>query len=429
MSILLAGVLLFLLRGKKVFHKLLLLAIIVGIGTIPWAIYTGFFNAALDIPKAWTLLDLPIDIIRFTLQKEPFIVITVAFGLVWLLLGLFLSTRIPTRFVKPITDCSGSILFLAAWTAIGFLSFVIVMPAASFFTGRLAVVMAVPSIVLVSITVTAACQVITTRYLDILVIFLVVAAFTATGQVNIVQYWHSKPTHDPHLSLIDIMQKWDFHPKTRIYSTPNDHLIFTYYSGLPVQSIAPVRKSFLDSTESDILIIDTFSGGLPLPIDATLVEAERMGIALSETETEKLLNRLNIALVREELEGKVAKLWPPQRELSLLERQIASQQVLYRILHLQEQALIEAPILRGYDAWNQRDWWYIFLHRFSDVAAHWRENRNYLDRIRSSTALILPWGWTIYDCGYQSPSIFYSEDILRRTFTKAASFTKHKPNS
>ena len=44
---------------------------------------------------------------------------------------------------------------------------------------------------------------------------------------------------------VELLQR-EFHPATRFYASPNFHLTFTYYTGLPVQSLAPIRKSYLE---------------------------------------------------------------------------------------------------------------------------------------------------------------------------------------
>jgi len=216
------------------------------------------------------------------------------------------------------------------------------------------------------------------------------------------------------------MEEWQLRPGTRVYSTPSDQLILTYYSGLPVQSIAPVRKSFLDESGSDLIIIDTKSWAFELPINETLEEVGRMGLTLSREEARHLENALSVTLLQRRLEGRVAKLWPPaSRSLSSLEKRLVAKQASHMKWALGETAL-QVPILRGYDLRDQQDWWAVFFYRFSNVEARWRENLNYADRIRESVALILPWGWVIYDCGRNSPTIFSSEITARQTFETAS---------
>src|SRR5690606_20925308 len=75
---------------------------------------------------------------------------------------------------------------------------------------------------------------------------------------------------------------------TRIYSTPNAHLILTIYSGLSIQDITPVRKSFLDSYQGQIVYIDlgpTHDTGILAPARLQETALER-GDILSDAAAE-----------------------------------------------------------------------------------------------------------------------------------------------
>ena len=55
-------------------------------------------------------------------------------------------------------------------------------------------------------------------------------------------------------------------------------------------------------------------------------------------------------------------------------------------------------IMRNYDIKTEWDWWPVFFYRFSNVETRWKENLNYIDRIRKAKATILPYGWVVFDC-------------------------------
>jgi hypothetical protein len=61
---------------------------------------------------------------------------------------------------------------------------------------------------------------------------------------------------------------------TKLYAAPSDHLILSFYSGLPVQDITPVRKSYLDSYRGDIVYIDR-----SVSVDNDLLTAESVRAA------------------------------------------------------------------------------------------------------------------------------------------------------
>ena len=77
-------------------------------------------------------------------------------------------------------------------------------------------------------------------------------------------------------------------PDTKIYCTPNDQLTLTYLSGLPVQSIAPVRRTFLNTYPGPVLIIDS-AVPLELVLPEELIEiAAEAGQPLTWSEAQRL---------------------------------------------------------------------------------------------------------------------------------------------
>src|SRR4029079_3389143 len=65
--------------------------------------------------------------------------------------------------------------------------------------------------------------------------------------------------------------------------TPNEHLVLTYYSGRPIQSIAPVRQEWLDGFNKDLIILESSSYD---PLAPAEVEgaARRQGSAVTRAE-------------------------------------------------------------------------------------------------------------------------------------------------
>jgi len=78
-----------------------------------------------------------------------------------------------------------------------------------------------------------------------------------------------------------------FDSKTRFYASPNRHLIWTIYTGLPVQSIVPVRKEYLNSYKGDIIYIDSFSEENEILCPERIRDAaRRKGLTLSNKSAE-----------------------------------------------------------------------------------------------------------------------------------------------
>ena len=407
-------------------RQMIALGVCLSIGTLPWALYSGFLPAALQLPKAWAILELPYDLLAFPLRRPAFFA-PAMLGLLWLGIGLAFRRPLPRRLVDPFVEHRRGFFFLATWSALGFFLFLALIPAASYFPTRPNIVTFVPGLLLFASVLASASRTLTSRYRLPLSLGLMTLTLLATGEVTL-RHLRPSPTAGAPIELVKIMQEWEFAPKTRIYSTPNDHLVLTYYSGLPVQSIAPIRKSFLDTYQGPLFLIDTKTGALFLPVDETIEIAAEAGVDLSEEEAQRLLDELNLALATEQIENRTASHWPPKRELNALERRIAAEQAEHMRTEFRS-GFRAAPILRGYDVRDSTDWWAVFKYRFSGVESRWREHLNYSERMRSATALVLPWGWTLYDSGPEGSPVVLVEPTRQRAYEAADAWMRSKGES
>ena len=103
----------------------------------------------------------------------------------------------------------------------------------------------------------------------------------------------------------------DARPGTRVYSFPNSHLMLTYYLGLPVQSIAPIRTSFLDQYPGDIILLETGCPTASLLMRRCVRSAPHTAADLSAAEVRQINLRVQREGARRYLEGRVAAIWPP----------------------------------------------------------------------------------------------------------------------
>ncbi len=203
-------------------------------------------------------------------------------------------------------------------------------------------------------------------------------------------------TYNAPIDLVEVLRRWEIPSGARLYSTPNDHLVLSYYTGLPIQSIAPIRKSFLDAFEGPIFFIDAKSGARFLSVDQVLEIAAEHGVELSADQARRMLDKLNVTLVADAVSKKTAAHWPPPRDLSPLERSIAAEQA--EAMRVEYTEGKQSPALfRGYEVRDPSDWWALFFYRFAGVESRWRNRLNYAERMQSASALILPWGWTLYE--------------------------------
>jgi hypothetical protein len=198
---------------------------------------------------------------------------------------------------------------------------------------------------------------------------------------------------------MECLRRLDIRPGTRIYATPSHHLLLTFYTGLPVQNVAPVRKSFLDHYEGELLILEAG----PRYESLTWREIQRdllaAGHPLTDREAQRLEPLLATRLLREELRGRVADVTPPLEpapddfDIVFSYQRLKTVQTLAELLERQGN-----PMFKGYLLTDHHMWWQVFYYRFVNPERRMGSNLSYIDRIRDAHALVLPSGWVLYRC-------------------------------
>jgi hypothetical protein len=111
------------------------------------------------------------------------------------------------------------------------------------------------------------------------------------------------------------LQRAEFRPGTKFYTTPNDHLPLTFYTGLPFQSIASVRKEFLDAYDRDIVFLElvccTIEERDPLSWQGLQQAGLVAGSPFSENEAQRWAALLSTRIAREDVAAFVARVHPP----------------------------------------------------------------------------------------------------------------------
>lgn len=119
---------------------------------------------------------------------------------------------------------------------------------------------------------------------------------------------------------------------TKWYARPSANLVLTFYTGLPIQSIAPVRREFLDSFPGTVVFITG---------------------------------------ARTELVTRT-----PDSSLSDEDKDI--------------------PMLRGMTVGNWDDWWQAFFYRYSGYEQRRGERANYVSRLQGAKAIKIEGGRTVF---------------------------------
>ena len=276
-------------RHTQALKKFAAFTSIVATGTIPWLVFTGFVVHQARIPRAWPLLQFPGDLLRYPPFAYPSMAIGAAFliAMGWALLGesgkRSQQTSTSLRSAAPVS------LFLVVWILCGYTSFLAVIPAVSFTPTRLNLSYWGPALALASIICAVASQTIPLRRSKTAVApAIALALFFLTGH----SLWFPPPPSAESWNAITevVAELRSLRPvsQTRFYAAPNQHLIWTFYTGLPVQSMGPVRPEYLNRYPGDIVYIDFFSkDDKDFSASRAMEAAQRNGCRISKDSAEQ----------------------------------------------------------------------------------------------------------------------------------------------
>ncbi|MBC8104971.1 MAG: glycosyltransferase family 39 protein [Anaerolineae bacterium] len=380
-----------LLRQNGVWKKLLASSSIVLLAIVPWGIATEFFTSASIVPKAAATLHLPRDLFLYAIERWP-VTLFLAMGTAWILTVHLFRNRLPARLIAPFVDARGSCAFLIAWCVIGWLAFMLLIPAASLWLPRAYLGIVGPGILLGAILFAGVGRLMRPRYSVVIgsVLFLGFIYGNARASYS----WDREvEKSDRNRDLIARMRTWELRPATRVYATPSDQLILTYYTDVPVQSVAAVRRSFFENFPNDLVIIESFSRFISANWHDVQLAAKKYDIHLSRSEADSWARRLTARNFADHLGRYVASIDVPRDRLPPFAADVFRRQ---RELTVYYSDVTDNPvganpaIFRGYPLPDYSWWWQIFFYRYVDVHARSGENLNYLPRLRNARAVVLP---------------------------------------
>ena len=309
---------------------------------------------------------------------------------VWVILR---GERLPPRLSRPIVGLVPVLLYLSVWVACGYSLFLRFMPAASFAPERLNLVYLGPGFLLGSVIAASLSRVATPRSSLITAPLIALALFFATGHNLNFRPQRSGGSWDFYAAIFDRLNAMHLDAASRLYAAPNDHLIYSFYSGLPVQNIFPVRKSFLDSYRGEIVYMDVataFDNGV-LSAERVRQEAFRSGQALSP----EAAGRWSLLLRTRDYREGMGKVLAPGRDTKLE----SLPPFAAKLLGQEPDPFSEwarCPMFKGFEMRTWADWRTIFQYRFVDLAARSGPLANFAERLRGSEAMILPLGGVLY---------------------------------
>jgi MFS family permease len=370
----------------------------VAVVVAPWLLLSGFLSQRAHLPPARDFLSFPADLFYYPIKRAPFLLFPLA-GVIWLAIVLLFHHRLPRAATRPLERHHRQIVFLLAWIGFGLLAFTLLIPAASYFYKRMTLAVIGPGIVWGAIILAAAARSIHRRY-SLIIAPALFAAIVVAGDMAYVP-WSRTPPPTRAYDAIARLRQLELQPDTKIYCTPNDQLALVYLTGLPVQSIAPVRKGFLDRYAGPVLIIDSAYPFEPLLPRKIAEIARRQGESLSNQQAQQLRMPITAQLTRNVLVERGVQvelsepvtLPPIAQDVGRIQREQNAGQ-----LRKFARDGCNNPMVRSFPLRDWGDWWPVFFYRFVDPAARMGENLNYGQRIKTARAEVLPNAWVFYYC-------------------------------
>jgi hypothetical protein len=239
-------------RQPRLWLRIPLAATLGGLLVLPWAAWSGLLGHTVHVPAARHYLDLS-GLLRSLPCTDPVVLGTAGLGLAWFGAVLLLGDRVGDRWRRPFLEGAPAFYFAVVWLASSYLVFVALIPAASYFMDRLKLAVAVPGLLLITLAVFAVSHAVrpSSRLVPVAWmagLLILSGLFPPSLRTDV--------SDGSFQNLIGLARSWSIGPGGRIFASPNEHLILTYYTGRPVQSIFPLRKEWLDRFADDIIVIE-----------------------------------------------------------------------------------------------------------------------------------------------------------------------------
>jgi hypothetical protein len=367
-----------------------------GLLVLPWAVWSGWLSQTTWIPAARHSLDLSM-LLRSLPSADPAVLTTAGLGLAWFGVATLLSDHISDRWRRPFVEQSAAFYFALIWLVLAYAIFVAFIPAASYFIDRLKLVVAVPGLLFITLVITAVSRALqpTARYLPVIgmVVFLVLA-----GQLPLRVVLGDTDDAARHFAdLIGLVRSWTLGAGGRIFASPNDHLVLTYYSGRPVQSIAPIRKEWLDRFPGDMVIMEGKRFITPAPAEVQDT-ARGLGHALTPAEAKSralAAPRLATAL---RLQESGVFVMPPGEQMDALDHAVVTlvqENTRRQVLHQWLRGTPLGQVATPSDFWEYR---HSFFYWFADPIWRSGPGLNYSACRATAYVHLHPSGFTVFDC-------------------------------
>lgn len=326
---------------------------------LPWVWFSGFLFTAKNVPKAYTLFDSASDWAFYSLSR-PDHMVTLALVVATVLLGRWKPAWFPRDIGRTIQANFWTYGLLLFWMVVAYSTFHVIVPAASFFYDRLSLVLWTPYVLLISCFTASLIDGLRLRHAHWLAVALIAFFLVARERDFLTAGTSIQSSRRAIEGVIETLAAQEFSPGTRFYATPNEHLTYTYYTGLPIQSVAPVRRSFFESYPAPVVFIEKqMELRFPSNSDvARALQSEETFAAHKAIWTD--LSERDVRALGLDLE--FSPPLPPA--LAALADQTAAAESAFRLKHLRE--MRENVIFRAVSYQRIREGWLAFFYRFVD---------------------------------------------------------------
>jgi hypothetical protein len=188
------------------------------------------------------------------------------------------------------------------------------------------------------------------------------------------------------------LQAMELKGDTRLYTLPNDQLILSFYLGLPFQSVAPVRKSFLDQYPGDIVLIAR--GAFPSTYEELITPEQLRKAAAQQGTLPTAFEAKNLAEALSTRDYRIQASLDFTNHEAMVEPVPSFAEPLVRKQDRAYQQQIakwakENLMTQGFALPNWSSWSEIFFFRFVNPDAHRGPNTNYAARMRGSDCYLM----------------------------------------
>jgi hypothetical protein len=202
-----------------------------------------------------------------------------------------------------------------------------------------------------------------------------------------------QPTHSVDMA-VDYLRTAPIDGSTKLFASPDMDFVLTFYTGMFVQSIVPVRKGYLDGYPGDIIFFSSkgFWRTGPLRPDRLLNAARTAGYELSLRQALDVSCELSTLDFRSKQAGNAARVIPPVAPVPRFAEGLWKEQ--------QEQTPdwvrnswrwypAQFPLFRNVELRDNSEWWLHYNYALVGPDER-RIHPNYENRIRSATLTVLP---------------------------------------